>query len=144
MMATPPENPTADYEVGYGRPPRHTQFKPGQSGNPKGRPKGQPTASEILMREAARVVRMRVGNKLETISKLEGVFRTLFNMALNGDPRAIGVIVTSYARLSDGTGETSREEADEKVLGAIVPDDEALRRMLARFDHLRQDEASQQ
>ena len=145
-MAMPPENPPIDYEVGYGRPPGHTQFKPGQSGNPKGRPKGQPTASKIFMREAARVVHMQVGDKVETISKLEGVFRKLFNMALNGDPRAIGMIVTSYARLSDGdgAGETSREETDEKVLGAIVPDDAALRRMLARFDHLRQDEASQQ
>ena len=27
------------YEVGYGKPPKHTQFKKGQSGNPKGRPK---------------------------------------------------------------------------------------------------------
>jgi hypothetical protein len=143
-MAIPPEYPPIDYEVGYGRPPRHTQFKPGQSGNVKGRPKGQPTASEIFMREAARIVRMQVGDKVETISKLEGVFRKLFNMALAGDPRAIGMIVTSYARLSDGAGETSREEVNEKVLGAIVPDDAALRRMLARFDHLRQDEASQQ
>ena len=29
-----------DYEVGYGKPPKSGQFKPGQSGNPKGRPKG--------------------------------------------------------------------------------------------------------
>ena len=28
------------YEVGYGRPPQHTQFRPGQSGNPAGRRKG--------------------------------------------------------------------------------------------------------
>ncbi len=27
--------PTGDYEVGYGRPPAHTRFKPGQSGNPR-------------------------------------------------------------------------------------------------------------
>jgi hypothetical protein len=39
---------TKDYEVGYGRPPIHTRFKPGQSGNPAGRPKGaQNFATEI-------------------------------------------------------------------------------------------------
>ena len=31
----------APYEVGYGRPPRHSQFRPGESGNPGGRPKGR-------------------------------------------------------------------------------------------------------
>jgi hypothetical protein len=29
-----------NYEVGYGRPPVHRRFAPGQCGNPKGRPKG--------------------------------------------------------------------------------------------------------
>ena len=28
-----------DYEVGYGKPPKNTQFQKGVSGNPKGRPK---------------------------------------------------------------------------------------------------------
>ena len=32
--------PDSDYEVGYKKPPKSTQFQPGQSGNPKGRPKG--------------------------------------------------------------------------------------------------------
>ena len=35
-----PETPPSDpYKVGYGKPPRHSQFKKGQSGNPQGRPK---------------------------------------------------------------------------------------------------------
>ena len=34
----PPETPR-DYQVGYGKPPRHTRFKRGQSGNPRGRPR---------------------------------------------------------------------------------------------------------
>ena len=32
------QNDETDYEVGYGKPPKHTQFKRGQSGNPNGRP----------------------------------------------------------------------------------------------------------
>lgn len=40
----------SDYKVGYRNPPRETQFRPGQSGNPKGRPKG---AKEAEMKAAA-------------------------------------------------------------------------------------------
>jgi len=36
----PEHRPESDYEIGRGKPPMHTRFKPGQSGNPKGRPKG--------------------------------------------------------------------------------------------------------
>ena len=34
----------ADYEVGYGKPPKSRRFQPGVSGNPKGRPKRKPLA----------------------------------------------------------------------------------------------------
>ena len=37
-----------DYEIGYGRPPKSTRFKPGQSGNPKGRKKGSKNTYSIL------------------------------------------------------------------------------------------------
>ena len=32
------DKPDGNYEVGYGRPPKHTRYKPGQSGNPAGTP----------------------------------------------------------------------------------------------------------
>ena len=57
----PPKTP-GQYDVGYGRPPAHSQFKPGQSGNPVGGKKGQPTVSEVLMREAARLVKIKRGD----------------------------------------------------------------------------------
>jgi hypothetical protein len=47
--ASPPtEGNAAGYEVGYGRPPKHTRFRKGQSGNPKGRPKGAKAFNTIV------------------------------------------------------------------------------------------------
>ena len=138
-MSKPPKNPAADYEVGYGRPPTHSQFKPGHSGNLKGRPKGQPTVLEIFMREAARVVRIQVGDKVESISRIEAIYRKLFYMAMDGDPGALRMVLMVQTRTETTASESGQEAIDEQNLDMAIPDDDALRRMLSRFDHLRPD-----
>jgi hypothetical protein len=42
---------TADYDVGHAKPPKHTRFQPGQSGNPRGRPKGTKNLKTDLIEE---------------------------------------------------------------------------------------------
>jgi hypothetical protein len=51
-MSKPPKK-HADYEVGYGRPPVHTRFPAGKSGNPAGGRKRRPAPQEVFMKEAA-------------------------------------------------------------------------------------------
>jgi hypothetical protein len=46
-----PSDKELDYEIGYGRPPRHTRFAPRRSGNPRGRPSRSKNLS-ILLSEA--------------------------------------------------------------------------------------------
>ena len=89
---------TSDYPVGYKRPPVDTQFKKGQSGNPRGRPKKAPQTPlpAGLSEESARILRLleeevsvKVDGRVRRIMRAEAVDRTLFEQALAGDYRAL-------------------------------------------------------
>ena len=57
-----------DYEVGYGKPPKAGRFKPGQSGNPRGRPKGTLNLKTDLQQELAERISVREGDRQLTVS----------------------------------------------------------------------------
>jgi uncharacterized protein DUF5681 len=93
----PKKAPTGDYAVGYARPPKETQFQPGQSGNLAGRPRGRPSLDELLLEEAARVVKFQAGDKIMHMDRDRALMRKLFDMALVGKVQAIQLVI---ARLS--------------------------------------------
>lgn len=85
------------YEVGYGKPPAHSRFKPGQSGNPRGRPKGtknkRPALNEerlkdIILDEAYREVPVRDGDRNVTVPMAQAVIRAMSVKAAKGDHRS--------------------------------------------------------
>jgi hypothetical protein len=89
--------PSSKYEVGYGKPPAETRFKPGESGNPRGRPKGSRNRSpyprqddlrSIFRQEANRLVPINEGGKTVTISMAQAIMRSLAVTAAKGNPRA--------------------------------------------------------
>lgn len=77
-----------DYEVGYGRPPTHSQFKPGQSGNPKGRPKGAKGLSTMVREILGGKVAVRTATGTRHITKIEAVLQKTIERAMKGDARA--------------------------------------------------------
>lgn len=87
-----------DYEVGYGKPPKHSQFRKGQSGNPKGRPKGSRNFSTDLKATLAERVRVTKGGKAMTVSTQLATLLRLREKALAGDERALGRLI-ELARL---------------------------------------------
>jgi hypothetical protein len=61
------------YPVGYKKPPRHTQFKPGMSGNAKGRPKGAKNFATVLEHELRARIEVTENGKRKRISKREAI-----------------------------------------------------------------------
>lgn len=56
-------------KVGYGKPPLHSRFQPGQSGNPRGRPNGTKNLKTDLAEELAERVQITENGRLLNISK---------------------------------------------------------------------------
>jgi len=80
--------------VGYRRPPVNRQFKPGQSGNPRGRPKGSKNFPTMFAEAMSRPVTVRdKKGKIRTLSKQELMVEVMVNKALAGDPKAFAMVV---------------------------------------------------
>ena len=80
------------YKVGYKKPPEHTQFKPGQSGNPKGRPKNTKNLKTDLKEEIHELIKITEGGQIHEISKQRALMKRLMEKGLKGDMRAIELI----------------------------------------------------
>jgi len=97
------------YQVGYGKPPKATQFKPGQSGNPKGRPKAKQPIADVFLEEVGRMVKVKAGDHAEWVSKERGLVRNLTNMAMSGNMAAARIVIGMIAS-ADVSGASTEEE----------------------------------
>ena len=76
----------AGYRVGRGKPPKHTQFKPGQSGNPGGKRKNEESCHDLLKEEMDRLIAIRENGKTITLSKRKAFVKAVVNGAIQGNP----------------------------------------------------------
>ena len=108
------------HEVGYKRPPSHSRFKPGHSGNPAGRPKRQVSFSDALLTELATSLPGK--DPEQARSKLQALVKTLVDAAVGGNARAQSLVVGALARLGDAeNSEAPPLTADDKeILEAYV------------------------
>lgn len=83
----------SDYDVGYGKPPAEHRFKPGQSGNRKGRPKkAQPKVGESDAEILKRIDGELMDVSGTTMTKREVELRVIRAKAMKGDVRAFQTI----------------------------------------------------
>jgi hypothetical protein len=113
----------SDYAVGYGRPPKETQFPPGKSGNPNGRRKGSRSVGAMLKDIIEQKIAVTENGKTRRMPALEVMLRRLVNDAMRGDGKAMKMLLSFVDRYA--------ETAESKIqLGELLAED---RRILAQY-----------
>jgi Family of unknown function (DUF5681) len=87
--------------VGYGRPPVHSRFRKGQSGNPAGRrcqSEGE-RARKLILREAFRMLNLREGDKVTRIPALQAVLRSQIALAAKGNGPAQRAVIKTVQEI---------------------------------------------
>lgn len=112
------------YTVGYGKPPKSTQFKPGQSGNPKGRTKGSKNGIyTYIQRELNSSITLTDGSK---ITKEQGFARQLTNKALRGDIQSQKLLFNIHQK-------GQRKDKAELFMGRLIKEGYVPEEMIDNF-----------
>lgn len=117
-----------DYEVGYGKPPRQSQFKPGLSGNPKGRPRGAKGLKRELREELDEWVTVTTEGRPKRIRKRRLILKALTAKAAKGNvaaaDRLIALIIQIEGIEDERPGRRALSETDELILRQFLGEDE--------------------
>ena len=123
----------ARYEVGDKRPPRHSQFKPGQTGNPRGRPKGSVNLRTRVGKELRKSVTVTSGGRSTRWVKADLVAMQIVDAAAKGDLKAAVLAM----RLDDELGALAVSSSAVAAIPRL--DKDALKRIAARAQRLAED-----
>ena len=93
------QNQKAAYEVGYGRPPKFTRFKPGTSGNPKGRPRVSKSHAAAFESALSERVPVNDNGRRKKIPMSEAIAKQATRKAAGGDLGALRLVVDLWFRL---------------------------------------------
>ena len=110
-----------DYEVGYGKPPRHTRFRKGQSGNPRGRPKESKNLATLLKEALNEPVIVAKDGGRRKITMREAIIKQLVKRSATADLRATKILLDLVCDIEGhgepGSAETRAfTEVDKKVI----------------------------
>jgi len=117
--------PEGDHKVGYGRPPRHSRFRKGRSGNPRGRPRGSKNLATLFAEALDETVVVKEDGRRRAITKREAIVKQLVNRSASADLAAMRMLLGMAQALegradpeADGAkpGDQTTAEADLEVM----------------------------
>ena len=119
-----PPDDERDYEVGYGKTPRHTRFEPGRSGNPRGRPGGSKNLSTLLSEALQEPVIVVENGRRRKIAKRQAIVTQLVNRSAKADLKAIQILLMMLrdieSRADLGSADPAAfTEADQQIIQRI-------------------------
>ena len=117
-----------DYEVGHGKPPRHTRFIKGQSGNPRGRPPGAKNLRTLLSEALNETVIVTENGGRRKVTKRQAIITQLVNRSATADFRAIKILLDMLREI-----ESQAEPAPPETCAFSEADEEVLDQLRARF-----------
>jgi hypothetical protein len=123
-----PPDDEKDDQVGYGKPPRHTRFEPGRSGNPRGRPAGSKNLSSLLSKALDEPVIVVENGRRRRIAKRQAIITQLVNRSAQADLKATQLLLTLLRDL-EGRADPGAVDPDK----ATEADQEIIRRIQARL-----------
>lgn len=117
--------PKSDSTVGYCKPPKHTRFRKGQSGNPKGRPQGTLNIATVLQRALRQKVVIYHNGKAKTVTQLEAAVDQLLAKAIGGDVKALRQLWTLMGSVEEREAQAPvpnsvLDEVDQKIVLGIM------------------------
>jgi hypothetical protein len=115
------------FEVGYKKPPRHSRFQPGQSGNPRGRQKGVRNLAIDVKRTLGVPVRLNHQGKARRVSSQEAALLRLREKALMGDARSLAQFlelakIFNNSSAAAAVGGEALAAEDQAILDAFAED----------------------
>jgi hypothetical protein len=118
-----------DYKIGFKRPPKASQFKKGQSGNPRGRPKGARNLKTDLAEELGERIGITVQGTRRRLTQQQALLKSLVTSAIKGNPRSAALVLNMIYRLFESEQNAQQlpdlSPQDEKMLEAFVKEEKA-------------------
>jgi len=118
------------YQVGYRRPPLHTRFQPGVSGNPSRRAKGTQNFKTLLDRILKEEIPLLDGDRSRKVTKAEAITRRLVIGALKGDSRSMFALF----KLAEQTGQFEEAPVHYDIIERVIVDSPARHELPANSD----------